>query len=371
MRVLKSCFLACVVVFVSLFFETCKSEDPPMSEEYFINTDSTKDNTKGLENFEKAFDNVAESYLSEIPKPIAALKSVGFMTASVERLRRIGQKRVKLMDSIGSIFDPAKCGCHLPDNVRQRIKSKKNFAPPFITNQLAQFGDSADYVPLESVGSVINTVFVKKGTKDPYPFPLNSAPGFENIDARSFLLDDRSSFFYTLDCSGYFTAAIEASAIVTVSGISSHAKTASKIQSSMFVGGGILASPVYSAMYNGILGGKMDTTQMLNILNTVVAIPALADADSVIVSSAFLVVWASNTGKSSFNGEADLSGRTGASFGVASFSASASAGGKVSRESTYKQYQTYVIDEERLTQRQRIKVADIKTRIQSLKTKPR
>ena len=164
-------------------------------------------------------------------------------------------------------------------------------------------------------------------------------------------------------------AAIEGSAAIPGADIKNVAKSALETQNSMFIGGGVIVSPLYTAYFNDT--AKLDTKTRIAVLSAIIQtltgrVQNLTDADIVTLNSAYDAVWASKVGKSSFNGEASFSGKGGLGIGVAQISASSSGGGSMSRKSTFSSFNTYISKEKPLKDTS-VTVGQIKALIATLK----
>jgi hypothetical protein len=330
--------------------------------ENLLRTDPSKKNAKAL----KEFSTHLHTFTRLQFKSIAFTEMQSSLDVDKDKIPD-HEKLVSIKDEIGKLFDPNNLPCPLPNKVKRRLKDSK-WAPQYVAQRINSLPDSGLFINGKSLAAVLNTVTLKKNKAQLSEVPIFNSPSFKTFDASTYIIAQGfSSFFYTLDCSGYMNAALQVDATAIVGNVEGNAKSALDIKSSMFVGGGTLASPIYSAMYDNTLGTALDTTTMIKILTAVVNAPNITVADSIIVPSAFVVVWSSNTGTSGFNGEGDVSGKVGAGLGIAKFSAQGSAGGTISRQSSYTDYNTYVIDTKKLTMPQTIAVSDVQLRIAALK----
>jgi len=278
---------------------------------------------------------------------------------------------VKLSDAVAKLFDPESGFCALPDKVSKKLKKLKEenkaWAPSYVSQQLAHMPDSAVYLNGASLATLVHTVTIKHHDGTSFSWPVIGSPTFKSLSIADYLQTAAyGSFAYTLDCSGYLNAAIEASGTVPGADIKTQASAALQKQSSLFIGGGVLVSPLYAAVYPEGVGISIDTALRIKILKSLLAIPSLRDDDIIDTRLSYEVIWASRQGSSSFNGAANISGRGGLGIGVAQVSASGQAGGSVSRTSTFTSFDTYVTKRELISNPQQITVAYVKTVISQL-----
>jgi hypothetical protein len=283
-------------------------------------------------------------------------------------------KIVSLKSEVGKLFDPENHPCSLPEKIAKKLMKTnsegKPWAPKFVAAHIAEMPDSVIYIPRQSISNLLHWITVKKqGSNTEIKKLVTNSPTYDNLKVEDYVLSGFNSFFYSLDCSGYLNAAIEGSGAVPGADIKSVAKSALETQNSMFIGGGVILSPITAAYYGKKV--TIDTLTRLNILNallsTINEIPYVSDNDIIILNPPYDAVWASKIGASSFNGKADLNTSGGAGIGVAQISASASGGGSISRKSSFSNFNTYITKEHPLDDPNEFTVAQIKAVIQSLK----
>jgi len=73
--------------------------------------------------------------------------------------------------------------------------------------------------------------------------------------------------------------------------------------------------------------------------------PSTNDTIKIKLNSNYKVVVASNTGTSSFNGEAELNASGNANFLIGNLNAQISGSGKIGRTSNFSSYKTYILEE--------------------------
>ena len=280
---------------------------------------------------------------------------------------------VSLKDEVAKLFDPENHPCSLPAKIAKKLRNSKNagepWIPKFVNNYISKMPDTVLYIPRQSISNILHTVTIKKiDSNHSFIYLVSGSPTYNDLNVEDFILSGYDSFLYSLDCSGYLNAAIEGSATIPGADINAAAKSALETQNSMFIGGGIIVSPLCAAYYGNSLV-SMDTLTRIRILSALSNIPNASDNDIVDINYTYDAVWASKTGTSSFNGEADIKTSGGAGFGVAKISISASAGGAISRKSKFSSFNTYITKDQPLINPEEITISQIKTRIQDLKSK--
>ncbi len=246
---------------------------------------------------------------------------------------------VHLKTEISKLFNTNNSPCQLPDKVRKKLGGK-NWAPPFIARYFNSAPDSGTLIEGASVSYILHSLKIQQSNGETRPWILAGSPTYRNFSFENFILDF-NSFAFTLDCSGFLNTAINASGILpAVADFATSAESALTTQNSMFVGAGVLVSPIAAAYYGDQVGVTMDTTLRLQILKIVERIPNIQSTDLLIFSNSYEVIWTSNSGSSSFNGEGNFRGTAGGTVGIGSISGNINAGGKITRESNFSQFNT-------------------------------
>lgn len=345
----------------------------------FFTTDYCKAQTLPKE--VKGFSQEYKAKMKEI------FSSVNFNTEKTLSTKQMSQiqkdvlemKDVNINEQVESIFDPQNHPCSFDKKVKEKLldnenKKKKHkqwngWTPEFVNTSIKSLlqGDSVvSYSPGESLTYRLHTVtFKKKNTGAESSTLLYNCPTYKAFDYQKFMLTEgRTNFLYTLDCSGYLNAAIDVSGGLPVAEMNMAAHSALTTKNSMFVAGGIVASPLTIA-YTGQI--KLDTSLRIEILQSILEIPDIADDDIVYLDLVYGAIWASTTGQSSFNSGIDLNTKAGGTIGFAQASGDTHTGGSVTRNSSFTNYTTYLRKDKAFFVPQDITIAKIKTLIKSLK----
>jgi len=323
---------------IVLFFSNCKSpaveednDNTPISEEYILKTDSSINNKSFLSDLTVNIDNM--------PIDNTEISEAVFDGSKIDTLEKV----------VGDLFDPSKNPCPIPEKVAKKLKKLNenkngNWAPRFVKDHISKMPTTVLHIPRRSLNFILHYVTIKKSNGTQFKYLVSRAPSYQNLEVDKFIVTSIDHFFYSLDCSGYLNASIEGSGAVPGADIKAVAKSALETQNSIFIGGGVVLSPICAAIYgDGFEDTHNDSLMRKAILKAIVAIPNTSDNDTLDVNLSFDAVWASKEGKSSFNGRADLKSGVGAGFGVASVSASANSGGAISRRSEFSNFDTYIL----------------------------
>lgn len=308
---------------------SCEKE---ISQEFIIERNTFLDNKTGLDSIRQSLQNIQEIYAAR-----------GFENATTKQF--LGND-VTIADGVKMLFDPETCPCSLPEKIKRKLRRLKedgrDWAPADVVSFLKTFPSRGKHLQGTSVNALLHYVKIKSANGTEREWLLLESPTYKNFDFEKYILKSaKNSFVYTLDCSGYLNAAIQASAEVPGADIQTSAKSALETQKSMLVGGGVLISPINAAYYGESFGISYTKEDRIAILNALLNLPDINDTDQIIVSSSFEVIWSSKEGSSSFNGQASFKGGAGGGFGVASISVKGDTGGEISRSSSFTAFDTY------------------------------
>lgn len=288
---------------------------------------------------------------------------------------------VNLQMEMVSIFDPQNNKCECNDKIKKKLKkiplengNGTGFVPKIIQDNIKA---TKAYLLSQSGSKILAHSFTyidSKGRESKLLYASDSPTKYEFSETNYMMSDDGeyNMFIYSLDCSGYISAAVNASGGIGGNAIESAIKLANDKNNSMVVVGGIMNSPLYQA-YKGEgefrLIDKSSLIKRIAVLNSIltsIRTDERIDTNEIKISPNYQIVLASNTGESSFNGEGRVNGTGTAGMGIANFSAKGSLGGAVNRMSRYKNYNTYIIDTGINVDTEKITVLRLKTLITAL-----
>lgn len=326
-----------------------------VTEEFILDTDSKLNNVEDM--------NILMDELHQFDSTFYVNNEGAFAPVIKEEL----PKTVCLKDEVSKLFDPDNGFCTLPSEVVKRfhkLKDKgKGWAPSYVVRNIRELPDSALYLPRTSIAVLLHSFKIKSTNGYIRTWVAYGSQTFNNLDVDRFIIKKGyNSFFYSLDCSGYFNAAIEGSGTVAIADIKASAKSALDQKKSMFIGGGVLISPIAAAFYGDALGVSLDTLEMIQILKQIESTPDLSENDSLILPSTFEAIWMSLEGNSSFNGEAQFSVSSTLGIGAAMLSSKGEAGAELSRKTSFTSYRTYYTDRKIIAELKPIAVKDVRLR---------
>lgn len=296
----------------------------------------------------------------------------------------IGEK-VDLYLELLSLFNTDNFDCGCDEKLKKKLKrfrpknkeeNESGFIPKIVLNN-AFYTDSALLLDRSGSSILAHSFQYKKqaGSKSKLLFARNS-PTVEKFSESDYFESNPSTydhFLYTLDCSGFLSAAVSATIGVNKNSIKASANAASKSDKSLIVLGGVMYSPLYQA-YNGERNfSENDSITKLiriSILESILsAIPSQEQTNNtqVFINTNYQVILTSNSGTSSFNGEAKLGITGGVGFGFGDVSGEGKAGGSVQRKSSFTRYKTYLTEINVNAEPNEITILSIKEKINSLK----
>jgi len=260
---------------------------------------------------------------------------------------------VPLRELIQGVF--LRNGCPLPSKLQRQFEKDypKGYIPADL--DLLLFPNPTTDIRYVSVADtsaagVMNRVTFERITGAPIkPTELTRSSSYSRTDPLAWILSGKSSVVYTMDCSGFMTAAIAASAGALGNDFKTKAETALKTNKTMLVAKAIVESPVYAALFPN--GGMPKPRERLDILFSIAyeidaARPDAPPEMSITTTRLSQMLWASNSGTTSMQGQAIVNGQLGGGIGVVNVEASSSVGGKISRALQFSSFETYIIGTE-------------------------
>lgn len=292
--------------------------------------------------------------------------------AAVRGDKRERPEMVSTIDAVRGPFSPENNRCSLPGSIAKKVKKNPDWVPQGLA-QLARRIPAQEVVHVEQadVKAILHTVTYRMdsaNTTKPVALLITGSSTYLTLDPMPFMDTTKPHFLYSLDCSGYLNAAISVSAGLASVGIKSGAKTALTSKSSAFVARASLFPPVAVAMdpknTPPAIADRIGSRLRLDLLYAIfAALPAdAADAAEISAPRRIDVLWSSNSGGQSFQGEADFSASGSGSIGVVGVEGGSSAGLSLARRSEFADYDTYLIEASSLPGRP-LKVSELRARI--------
>ena len=289
-----------------------------------------------------------------------------------------GVVKVDLQNELLRLFDPANFICGVSPKLSSKLKKVKINGKPlgFIPHEVQTAITKREAFLISEAGSnVLAHTFSYNIDNYIHRGNADSAPTVTNFTETDYIIiksNGPNSFFYSVDCSGYLSAALSVAGGVGENDLKSSASNAASTSKSLVVISGIFKMPLYMA-YKGtdqfglksqeVLDKRIKTLQA--ILN---AIPNYHINDDLVINLDVdnSVVLISNSGTSKFNGKADLAISGGASFGVGSVNGNSTARADVTRSSLFTNYSTYILERNITNTPDRITVKMLKDLITNL-----
>ena len=348
----------------------------PSSEEFI--SEEMLDEIILLEKVNVIDNNSNSEFVSELLVNITEINK-GSMSLAAE----LQGKEVDLYSEFLSLFDPDNFDCGCKDKLKRRlskIKAKdRDGQNGFIPNVVTKNAYYKEKVVLLSRGggNVLAHLFrfdMSDGTVSK-PVFAGSAPTVDSFNDADYIERRKSThdnFFYTMDCSGYLSAAVAVATNVGRRDIKGSAESSADKKKSLMVIGGVMYSVLYQA-YEGTFkfqaADKKTLARRKAVLEAILQeIPTEQQVDSarIYLNKNYQVILTSNSGTTSFNGEADFSLNGSAKFGPVSASGSAGGRASIQRGSSFSNYNTYVSEKNINAVVGIITVKDLKDLITSL-----
>jgi hypothetical protein len=286
--------------------------------------------------------------------------------------------KINLYNELTDLFNPDNFDCQCDEKLKRKLnkvrpdnQASSGFVPRVILTNVYL---SNSVVLLEkSGGNILAHGFQLEddsGKKSKLLFARKSPTvmGFNEVDYIEKNKGTYNNFAYTLDCSGFLSAVISANLGIGKNSITSSAKGAMNSNKSLIILSGVMYSPLYQAYKGEGQFSENDSISKVNRINVLTSIlneipNSYSDKTNVILNSNYEVIIASNSGKSSFNGEADLGASGNLNYLIASVSASGQSNASVERKSEFVRYKTYVVDENKNVLVENVNIESIKNLI--------
>lgn len=285
--------------------------------------------------------------------------------------------KVDLRNEMISLFSPDNFDCNCDQKLKKSINefNKVGYIPSIIEREIKEEEEEGkEILRLNQNGAnaLVHTFKIKnKDGSIAGPYFTSTSPSVDNFEILNYIESRNgvyNNFYYTIDCNGYLTGLINAGISITNSSLKISASAASKSDKSLVVIKGLIYSPLYQA-YKGegiFLKDKDLRKKVLTAILHSATSGNVDDSTEILLTSNYLIIVASNSGNSSFNGEASLNSALNANFILGGINSSISGNTNVGRVSNYSRYRTYVLGENIKTNIEPIKIKQIKDLISSL-----
>lgn len=305
-------------------------------------------------------------------------------------------KEVLLYSELVELFDPDKLQCGLSPEIKQRLKavsrngeSKLGHVPDVIYNNI---GNVKKVIKLDGRGASILAhyfTYEKKDKSISKPIISVNTPTQTDFNISLILNKDKATydnFFFTLDCSGYFSASAKAAAKKGFLGfgkidIAAEGENTIDKNKSVVIIKSLVYSPLYSAykgtgIYNASKTAsnklkKEILIQRIATLNGILeAIPKqhIKENSEIFLNVNYEAIIASNKGNSGYNGNGSLDSNVELAFSIVESKTGIKSKNSISRKSEYSNYDTYIIDMNIDATPDKLTMKDLNELINSLET---
>jgi len=298
----------------------------------------------------------------DLDQIILAFNSLPSSSSSDKSIRNNDFKKVSLYAELVNLFQPDNfnCGCHNKMKRRlNRIKPKNQDIAGYVPKTVmanAYLSDSVNHYEKRGAAVLANSFFFRESQNSDKEFYFAGDSKFISQFSIETFLETRNqvynNFLFTLDCSGFLSAAITATAGVSSAAISASAEVAQKSKKSLLIVAGIMYSPLYYAYTGKKMFTKEDSSTLATRLDILEAVlgelePSeevqIPDSSEVFLHKNYQVIITSNQGESSFNGTGGFEGSAGFDGGVASIKTNAKGETNIGRSSKFSKYDTYLV----------------------------
>lgn len=289
-----------------------------------------------------------------------------------------------LQNELIDIFNPDNfsCGCKpaVVDKLKKGRLRNMNGSQGFIPDEIQTTITAKKCQRIDAGVNVLLHSFTVTQTdgklsKLLYPDTSPTAKAFSLDD---FLINNDVAypyFMYTLDCSGLLSLALSAGVDVKYAEVKASAQSALSNKKSIAVLYGVARSPLREAYDGtGIFEGENDKDVIKKQIAVLASVLKKLPIDyqpkvkSINLNENYLILCASNTGESSFNGEVEGAAKAGSNFIIGNVNGSVDGRALVKRGSSYKSYRTYSISNVNSLSTS-VSLNDFKNKIQELSDK--
>lgn len=257
---------------------------------------------------------------------------------------------IVISDELSKLFGSN--GCNLGKKVQAKLdkikdKEPRGLVPDDLQKSLGgKFEAKARKVEDSSAQAALHVVQASEGTNSTQLTLSNSAT-YNNLSATLLVNSQASNMAYTLDCTGYLTAALAAGAGFTGASAKTAADTAMRTERSLVVIQAAVSSPVALAINPASGTYLMSAVNRLDILNAMaveakIKYPEATDALKFTSWRSLALIWTSNQGSSSLQGSTTVN----VNAGLGVFSANASGGASMSKSVSFQAFNTYILNED-------------------------
>ncbi len=289
---------------------------------------------------------------------------------------------VDMQIELAKIFSPDNFDC-IEGKLKEKIKKLQvkgkdgKVAEGFVPKDVLEMvnGDKESFLIEVGANYLAHsfTYLDTKTNKESKLLVAGDAPSYEDFNLGDYMIKGRQDMpylIYTMDCSGYFSAAVNASGGMSGNDIKTSASLTRNSSSNLVVITCVMNSPLFSAYSASKPLQKEDKATYLRrckILKSVLKkLPS--DNPNVVINlkENYYALLSSNSKSGSFNGSVNANMNAGIGFGFGSASANADGNGKLSRTMEFDKFKTYILDNSIGSEFRPISLKDFKAKITEL-----
>ena len=339
-----------------MILQSCQEDK--MSKDYLI--ESTTDLTSNKEGL-----TIVKNFVKEIQLYENTKNSMLNVLATYDS--------VVIAKEVAKLFNPDNFQCPLPKKLKKKLKENPNWAPSFVTEKINKLPKYALHVDDASLAVLLSTITLKKSNNEKLPIVVLGAPTYSNLNVHNFIDRARSEFSYSLDFSGYLSAALSTSAKGGKNEISQSAKLAMDKSGMLMLARGHVFSPLFVALRPSKFPDYIEQTNFERLSTIYAILNALPQntetTDEITTPMELDVIWSSVSGQSKFNGEGSLKANAGGGIGIVSASFNSEGGASMSKKASFTEIDSYILDANILTNYDPVKVEEVNNALKMLTSK--
>lgn len=305
-------------------------------------------------------------------------------------------EEVVIYKELLTLFSPENFECGLSDKIKNKLKKAKRkereeegFIPDYVANNTTSYEKG---IKLDGRGANVLVHYFsyqKKNNDESKPIISQDAPTQLNFSATDFIdnkKENYKSFYFTMDCAGFFSASAKAATEGGFLGIgkgeiAAEGESTINQSQSIIVMRVLIHSPLYAAykgnsIFNVTKNMNQETknaiySKQIETLESIIsAIPTTdrVDSNRIYLNSNYEAIITSNKGSSGYNGKGELNSNVQINFTAVQTSGGIQSSNSVSRKTEFSDYNTYILDRNVDVELEEITIKNVVDKITSLKS---
>lgn len=344
-----------------------------------------------------------QPFLNIISDELVSLRDSGIKTTDASILkndailiRKSFGPQKPIYNEMVELFNPDNFNCGLGEKLKAKIKESKRqgesisgYVPDIVINNLSKYKNAVKLDDRGANALVHLFTYETNDNQESKPIVSQNTPTQLNFSTLN-LIDNQnenySSFSFTMDCSGYFSASAK---VTTRGGFLGFGKVSATAEGENMINKNqsilIIRSLIYSPLYASYDGSfiyqikdEMDSStqkavlknRLLTLQGILNAIPKDDQIDDkrIYLAKNYEVIITSNKGNSGYNGAGKINADVQLNYSVVQSSGATNASNSVSRKSDYTNYSTYILEKDKDAIADKITFKRIKDKINELKS---